>query len=119
VWIGIGAACALTVLVVVVIALSSGSDSSSTSNSAKTGRSRSAGTLSGIDEQWIELVCRTGTFMDGEGLPDANGTAGCLAKTGASLILMGQYDSEFKMRNAVSQIGAQFYASGIKADGTL
>jgi hypothetical protein len=57
--------------------------------------------------------------MDGRGFRDANGAAACMAKADASMIFMGQYDSDFKMRDAVTQIGSKFYASGTSADGTI
>lgn len=57
--------------------------------------------------------------MDGHGLLDANGAAACMAKNYSGEIFFGQYDSEFKMRNAVSQIAARIYASGTTPDGTI
>jgi hypothetical protein len=113
VWIGIGAACALTVLVVTVIALSSHSDSGNTS------RESTAGSISGGWEQWTESVCKTGTFVDGHAPPDAERGAWCLPKTGGGAITIGQYDSDYKMRNAIAMLRMKYYASARTSDGTV
>lgn len=106
---GVGA----LIAVIVVVLVSSNSSDSSTSSSGTARR------VTGTEENWIESVCRTGTFVDGEGLPDANGRALCKAKNGWGIIAIGEYDSDFKMRNAIAVLRKKYYVSGIEPDGTV
>lgn len=104
----------MIVLVVVGLSLTS---SRSSSQSGRTGMT--LGSVTGTQDEWIGSVCKTGTFADGRGLPDATGKAMCLPKSGMGYILIGQYDSDFKMRNALAQVGTTYYVSGIEPDGTI
>jgi len=113
IWIAIGSACALTIVVVAVIALSTRSDSGTT-NSQNT-----AGTITGSSEQWIESVCRTGTFAEGHPLPGAESGALCIPKGGSGAISIGTFDSDFRMRNAIAMLRMRYYASSKSSDGTV
>jgi hypothetical protein len=85
--------------------------------------SPSPGRVTGTSDEWIESVCKTGSYQDGEGGPDTVGGANCSTKDGSGEILIRQYDSDFKMRNAVAQLFKlrqdKYYASGIDSDGTI
>ena len=110
---GVGALCAVIVVVVVLSITLSG-------NSNQSNNGRTPGTVTGTQDEWFESVCKTGTFVDGRGLSDASGgSAMCLPKTGTGYILIGKYDSDFKMRNAIAQRHMKYYVSGIEPDGTV
>jgi len=109
----VAAALVVVVVVILVIAVSSHSDSGKASHSG------TPGSISGSTEQWVEAVCRTGTFADRNPPPDAEGGALCMPKSGSGVITIGQYDSNFKMRNAIAMLQAKYYASAITSDETV
>ncbi|MCV7408217.1 hypothetical protein AWC05_18875 [Mycobacterium florentinum] len=74
----------------------------------------------GGQEDWIDAVCQLGTFIDGRGtLPAATGKGMCRAKSGMDYISIGQYDSDYKMRNDLVLTRENYYASAIESDGTV
>jgi hypothetical protein len=78
------------------------------------------GTVTGGEMDWVNAVCRLGTFMDGRStLPDATGKGFCQAKNGGDYVSIGEYDSDYKMRNALVLTQERYYASAIGPDGTV
>jgi hypothetical protein len=76
--------------------------------------------FSGTQDNWIESVCITGTFVDGQGgLPGNSGGGLCRAKAGQGFINITQFDSDYKMRNGIAMMRVDYYVSGIETDGTV
>lgn len=75
--------------------------------------------IAGVRDDWIESVCKTGTFVDGHGgLPGSSGGALCQARVGrGDYITMSQFDSDYKMRNALAMAQIDYYVSGIEPSG--
>jgi hypothetical protein len=78
------------------------------------------GTVYGGEMDWVNAVCQLGTFIDGRGtLPAATGKGMCRAKNGTDYISIGEYDSNYKMRNDLVMTREGYYASAIETDGTV
>lgn len=119
VWLVVAGVGVLIAVIVVVVVLSVTRSGSSNQSSSSNPSSSTPGGVTGTQDEWMASVCRAGSFRDGQGLPDASSGSGiCHATTGDGWILMGKYDSDFKMRNALAQRGIKNYASEIDSDGT-
>jgi hypothetical protein len=109
--IGVTGAVLLVVLIVVAI-VASGSHNS---GSPGAGSVRSGG-VSGSRDDWLQAVCRQGTFFDGgtTSFRNATGTGSCMpAERSAQRIWIGQWDSAYLMRNdMIPGHAIRFYAWG-------
>ena len=78
------------------------------------------GSISGGTEDWLEAVCEPGTFNDGQSwMRSAIGGATCRSQVSTSdIILFTQWDSNFKMRNAMTQF-RQCYTSVLYENGNV
>jgi hypothetical protein len=95
-----------------------GAPGTSSGRGDASGGSDARGVVTGSQDQWIQSVCKLGTFFDGSRvLTDTTGSANCRAESG-SIILIGQYESDFKMRNSLNILHIKYYASTIEPDGT-
>lgn len=78
-----------------------------------------AGELSGSLDNWIESVCITGSFVDGQGgLPGSTGGGLCRSRAGHGVINISQFDSDYKLRNGIAMLNIKYYVAGIEPDGT-
>lgn len=110
----VGTVISIVVIIVLIEHLTSNENSPKSSPSYR-------GPVSGSEDEWLDAICATGTFVDAGGdLPDAaQGTGFCKARFGQGSISIGKYDSDFKMRNALAQTAKTYYVSGIESDGTV
>jgi hypothetical protein len=77
-----------------------------------------AGSISGQNADWLEAVCQPGRYVDGAPLSGAIGGGYCLAATGGGAVLFTQWDSKFKMRNAIL-MRQHCYAWSIHSSGFI
>jgi Protein of unknown function (DUF2510) len=111
-----GAAVLIVIVVVAVVATRPSKSNQSAGDASQSGLSA----ISGTQDNWIESVCVTGTFVDGEGgLPGNSGGGLCRAKGAQGMINISQFDSDYKMRNGIAMMHVQYYVSGIEPDGTV
>jgi hypothetical protein len=73
-------------------------------------------TISGTSDDWLSAVCEPGRFFDrGSSMPGAVGGATCSPRIATgnpnSLIWITQFDSDFKMRNALAARLTKYFAS--------
>ena len=120
-WIFLGVAVGVIVLVAVVVAVTVVKHGSASGGTSAGGGSSSSGTVTGTEDNWFEAVCKTGTFMDhGGNLPGARGRGFCIPRAGRTpSISIGQFDSDYKMRNAVAAASMTYYVAGVEPDGTV
>lgn len=112
----IGATVVVLAIVAVVLIVTTSKSGSRNDASIGTGSHN----ITGTQDDWVEAVCQTGTFMDGlGGLPGAKASAYCRARTTNAAINISQFDSDYKMRNAIAMLHIKYYVSGIEPDGTV
>ena len=105
-------------LTVVASAGCSGSGDKATAAGGGSASTTDPGSISGQNEDWLEAVCQPGRYVDGSPLSGAIGGGYCLAATGMGPVLFTQWDSNFKMRNAM-KMRRQCYASSIDSSGFI
>lgn len=112
---------AVTAFVAAAIGLvATGLTSSHEASSSSESSQPPAGMVSGYQDLWIESVCVTGSFVDGRGgLPGSTAGGLCRSRSGQGVINISQFDSDYKMRNAIAMVNIRYYVSGIEPDGTV
>jgi hypothetical protein len=107
-----GAAVLVVVLIVVIAASNSGG---SANNSGGSGGTH----VSGSRDDWLQAVCKDGTYrIPTSDMPVFNGATGagvCLARSGGT-IFVGQWDSDYMMRNAFTMSRLRCYAAAREGD---
>lgn len=114
------------VLVAIALIVSGCGKEKSSSGSEGTGQSAPStaqDSISGSSEDWLAAVCRPGPYSDSAPpvmmQMGAVGGAQCMARqVGGVLVLFSQWDSNFKMRNAMEYTG-QCYASVKWSNGPI
>ena len=93
-------------------------EKSSETASARKAGDASAESVTGTEDDWLSAVCRPGSPISNNAPPvmqtmGATGGAQCMSRqVGGALVLFSQWDSNFKMRNAMEYM-RQCYASVI------
>jgi hypothetical protein len=104
------------VLVAVLVAVIAANNfGGSASHSGGSGRSH----VSGSRDDWLQAVCKDGTYRTPTSdMPVFNGATGagvCLARNGGT-IFVGQWDSDYMMRNAFTMSRLRYYAAASDGD---
>jgi len=116
-------ATAAVAVAIAVLATSACGGSTKTSTSGggapgAEGSGSSAGSISGTSDDWLSAVCTPGRFVDGAPMSGATGGGSCEASNGGGFVFITQWDSDFKMRNAMQKMG-QCYASIVYDSGSI
>ncbi|MCV7175444.1 hypothetical protein [Mycolicibacterium sphagni] len=105
---------------VVIAAVVTGPASTNEAGHSGGGNQPVPGTVSGTQDNWIESVCVTGSFVDGQGgLPGSTGGGLCRSRSGRGAISISQFDSDYKMRNGIAMMHVRYYVSGTEPGGTV
>lgn len=106
---------AVAAIAVVGIVIWFGSGSSDT-----TAASSSTTAVTGTQGNWIEAVCKTGTFHDGaETVAGSSASAYCHARAADTEIYISEYDSDYRMRNAIAMLRIKYYVAARREDGVV
>jgi hypothetical protein len=103
------------VLAVVVAGLaiaavtSCGSNTTAPTTAATT--AASSATITGSQEDWLQAVCAPGKYFDGTSIQGATGGGFCQSRSRSTSVFFSQWDSNFKMLNALSQYHMSYYTS--------
>lgn len=119
-WLLLPGAAVLTIVVVVIAVVATRSSSSNEAGQPGAASQPHPGMVSGTQDNWVESVCITGTFVDGQGgLPGSFGGGLCRSRSGHSILNISRFDSDYKMRNGIAMMQVKHYVAGIEPDGTV
>lgn len=108
-------AAVLLVVVIVAIGFVDGD-----SKETQAGRdAQLTGQISGSRDDWLAAVCKMGSFRNGAGtfrFSNATAQGSCTANFGSRPILIGEWDSDYLMRNDIASMRLSYYASAINSD---
>lgn len=119
-WVVGGIAFLIVFVIGVVVITTESSGDETDSSTSSTDADSSSGRISGGTEDWLSVVCKPGTFNDGQSIfANATGGASCGGtNSGGALVVLIQYDSKFKLTNDLSQFPSYFCTGSFADSGS-